>query len=110
MVYNGFCKGRSRHKWRCPLKYKKAEICNLEEPCSPSSYGRVIYTKPDWDIRLFTPFPRKTKAWKETYKTRTSSERINNRILNDYGLHQMRTHGKKTLFFLHNDDWHKYSS
>ena len=99
MVYNGFCKGRSRHKWRCPFKCRKAEACNLEQPCSPSSYGRVIYTKPDWDIRLFTPVPRKTKVWKETYKTRTSSERINNRILNDYGLHQMRIHGKKRYSF-----------
>ena len=99
MVYNGFCKGRSRHKWRCPLKCNKVESCTSEEPCSPSSYGRVIYTKPDWDIRLFTPVPRKTKAWKETYKTRTCSERVNNRVLNDYGLHQMRIHGKKRYSF-----------
>jgi len=99
MVYDGFCKSRSRHKWRCPLKRKKVDTCTLEEPCSPSAYGRVIYTKPAWDIRLFTPVPRKTKAWKETYKARTCSERINNRILNDYGLHAMRIHGKKRYSF-----------
>ena len=99
MVHNGFCKNRSRHKWRCPLKCKKVDTCTLEEPCSPSAYGRVIYTKPAWDIRLFTPVPRKTKAWKEIYKARTCSERINNRILNDYGLHAMRTHGKKRYSF-----------
>jgi hypothetical protein len=99
MVYDGFCKNRSRHKWRCPLKCKKDTICSLKEPCSPSNYGRVIYTKPDWDIRLFTPVPRGTKAWKDVYKVRTCSERINNRILNDYGLHAMGIHGKKRYSF-----------
>jgi hypothetical protein len=99
MVYNGFCKNRSRHKWRCSLVCKKVDTCSCKEPCSPSPYGRVIYTKPDWDIRLFTPVPRGTKAWKEIYKTRTCSERVNNRILNHYGLHAMRIHGKKRYSF-----------
>jgi len=99
MVYNGFCANRSRHKWRCPLKCQKSVTCNLDQPCSPSDYGRVIYTKPDWDIRLFTPVPRGTSEWKEIYKIRTCSERINNRILNHYGLHTMGIHGKKRYSF-----------
>ncbi|GMQ60688.1 hypothetical protein AN1V17_50900 [Vallitalea sediminicola] len=99
MVYNGFCKNRSRHKWRCPLKCKKVDTCTCKEQCSPSPYGRVIYTKPDWDIRLFPSVPRGTKQWKDIYKTRTCSERINNRILNDYGLHSMRIRGKKRYSF-----------
>lgn len=99
MVYNGFCKGRSRFKWRCPAACGTIETCPLEQPCSPSKYGRVIYTKPDWDIRLFTPVPRGTKEWKEIYKARTSSERINNRILNDYHLHNMKIRSKKRYSF-----------
>lgn len=99
MIYNGFCKSRSRHKWRCPLACGKIDECIHKDQCSPSKYGRVIYTKPDWDIRLFTPVPRGTKEWKATYKTRTCSERINNRILNDYKLHQMRIRGKKRYSF-----------
>ena len=99
MNFDGFCKNRSRHKWRCPLKCGKILDCDCKEQCSPSNYGRVIYTKPDWDIRLFTPVPRGTKEWKEVYKTRTCSERVNNRILNDYGLHTMRIHGKKRYSF-----------
>lgn len=99
MSYNGFCINRSRHKWRCPAKCGKQATCNLEQPCSPSNYGRVIYTKPDWDIRLFTPVPRGTSEWKEIYKIRTCSERINNRILNDYGLHDMGIHSKKRYSF-----------
>lgn len=99
MIYDGFCKNRSRHKWRCPLACGKIEECLYKNQCSPSDYGRVIYTKPDWDLRLFTLVPRGTQKWKETYKTRTCSERINNRILNDYKLHQMRIRGKKRYSF-----------
>lgn len=99
MKYDGFCKSRSRHKWRCPLTCGRILDCACKQQCSPSDYGRVIYTKPDWDIRLFTPVPRGTKEWKSVYKTRTCSERVNNRILNDYGLHAMRIHGKKRYSF-----------
>ncbi|KYH28264.1 hypothetical protein CLTEP_27620 [Clostridium tepidiprofundi DSM 19306] len=99
MVYDGYEKARSRHKWRCPLVLKKVDSCNCTEQCSPSPYGRVIHTKPSWDIRLFTPIPRGSKQWKKIYKTRTSSERINNRILNDYKIHSLRVRGKKRYSF-----------
>lgn len=99
MKFYGFCKNRSRHKWRCPLTCGLIDTCARKEQCSPSPYGRVIYTKPDWDVRLFTPVPRGTKEWKSIYKARTCSERVNNRILNDYGLHAMRIHGKKRYSF-----------
>lgn len=99
MVYNGFCKSRSRLKWRCPLACGKIASCYCKDSCSQSSYGRVIYTKPDWDLRLFTPVPRGTKGFKDIYKSRTSSERINNRILNDYNLHASRIQGKKRFSF-----------
>lgn len=100
MVYDGFEKSRSRLKWRCPLVLKKVDSCSCCEQCSPSPYGRVIYTKPSWDLRLFTPVPRGTKQWKTIYKTRTCSERINNRILNDYRIHSLRIHGKKRYSFM----------
>ena len=47
-------------------------------------YRCCIYTKPDWDIRLYTPVPWGTEEYIKTYNNRTSSERVNNRILNDY--------------------------
>lgn len=99
MVYDGFCKGRSRHKWRCPLKCGEDDNCPCQAQCSPSAYGRVIYTKLAWGIRLYTPVPRSTSEFKDIYKTRTCSERINNRILNDYVLHQIRIQGKKRYSF-----------
>ncbi|EDS05395.1 hypothetical protein CLOSCI_03429 [[Clostridium] scindens ATCC 35704] len=33
------------------------------------------------------------------YNQRTATERINNRILNDYGLHHMMIHGKVNYTF-----------
>jgi hypothetical protein len=100
MVYNGNCKNRSRIKFRCPLKCGKVATCGYQSVCSPSAYGRVVYTKPDDDLRLFTPVPRGSKEFKRIYKNRTSAERINNRILNDYMLHRMRIRGKKRFSFL----------
>lgn len=99
MIYNGFMKDRCRIKWRCPLACGKIESCNLKCECSPSAYGRVIYTKPDWDLRLFTIIPRGSAMWKKYMNSRTTSERVNKRILNDYGLELAHSRGKKRTFW-----------
>lgn len=79
MVYwGGFCSGRSRIKWRCPLACGKEDSCTCKSDCSSSTYGRCIYTKPDWNIRLYPPVPRGTEKYKKTYNNRTGSERVNN--------------------------------
>jgi hypothetical protein len=65
----------------------------------PSFYGRVIYTRPEWDLRLFTKIPRGSKAWKDEMKQRTAAERVNDRILNDYGIEGAHTRGKKRISF-----------
>lgn len=70
MIYDRFCESRSRHKWRYPLACGKIDEYTHKNQFSPSKYERVIYTKPDWDLRLFTPIPRCAKKWKETYKTK----------------------------------------
>lgn len=98
MEYWGFCKNRSRFKWRCPKAcgYDCDELCIN---CSPSSYGRVIYTKPAWDLRLFTKIPRGSAQWKNMMKQRTAAERVNNRILNHYGIEYSKTRSKKRISF-----------
>ena len=78
---------------------KKEKLCSCRDSCSSSHYGRCIYTKPDWDIRLYTPVPRGTSEYKNTYKNRTSCERVNDRVLNDYQLHNMKIHTKKRYSF-----------
>ena len=101
MVYWGFCgKDRCRLKWRCPRacgKTGRSESCDV---CSPSTYGRVIYTKPVWDLRLFSKIPRGSKGFKDKMKERTAAERVNNRILHHYGLENSMTRGKKRTSFL----------
>ena len=100
MIHNGFCgKDRCRIKWRCPRVLGKAPQTDACTSCSPSSYGRVIYTKPDWDLRLFTKIPRGSLKWKLKMNQRTAAERVNNRILNHYGIEQSKNRGKKRISF-----------
>jgi len=82
-------------KYRCWFDYY-----GLEKPCScsDSSYGRTIYIKPDYDLRLFPPIPRNSEAFKETFKRRTSVERSNKRILVDYNIEAGRCRSSKHRF------------
>jgi len=100
MIYNGFCKDRCRFKWRCPRIVNGLEPTEACVSCSPSPYGRVIYTKPEWDLRLFTRIPRGSEAWKDKMKQRTAAERVNNRILNNYGVGSGLLRGKKRIEFM----------
>jgi hypothetical protein len=100
MVKNGFCgNDRCRIKWRCPRVLGKCETSEACAQCSDSAYGRVVYTKPDWDLRLFTRIPRGSLQFKAIMKERTAAERVNNRILNHYGLQFAKTRGKKRISF-----------
>lgn len=99
MVNWGYCKQKHSRKWRCPLACGRTDSCSCKEACSPSPYGRCVYTKPEWDIRLYPPIARGTDEYKGIYNNRTSCERINNRVLNDYHLHDMRIHTRKRYSF-----------
>jgi len=99
MAFSGNCKGRKRIKWRCPRFCGKAKGRTEHCLCSDSSYGRVVYTKPEWDLRLFCNIPRGSDAWKNTMKERSAAERVNNRILNDYSVGNSKRRGKKRIFF-----------
>jgi hypothetical protein len=100
MIRAGFCgKDRCRIKWRCPFVLGKCEIGKACLDCSDSVYGRVVYTKPDWDLRLFSRIPRGSVQWKSKMKERTAAERVNNRILHHYGLENSKMRGKKRISF-----------
>lgn len=101
MVYNGYEAKKHRHKYRCPLAMGKISDCPHKEDCCPGrKYGKIRYIKSKDDIRLFGPVPYKSDKWKKIYKNRTSTERMNNRLLNDYHLHQMNLRNRaKNLFF-----------
>lgn len=113
MCHDGYCKGRSRIKWRCPHVRNKVE-CPIFN-CSKSDYGRTIYTKPEWDKRIFTSTPRDSKKWKNTMKKRTTSERRNKRVKIDYQLEDDKVRSKSRWLIrtvmrdaaLHVDAWIK---
>lgn len=98
-VFWGFNKDRCRLKYRCPLATGKIASCPKKDQCSKSAYGRCFYLKPSWDLRLFTKVPRGSVEWKQEMNSRTSSERVNKRLLNDYGLEASHTKGKKRIFW-----------
>jgi len=97
MVNWGFQNDRCRIKWRCPLVLGKVDSCPCKDKCSASPYGRTVYSKPSWDLRIFTPVPRGSEEWKSEMKNRTSAERVNKRVLVDYGLENARARGKKRI-------------
>lgn len=98
MLNWGFNNDRCRIKWRCP-HYKDISQCPKHQECSPNKYGRVVYTKPDWDLRLFTPTPRGSRAWKMIYARRTTVERTFKRILVDHKIENARCRSKKRWFW-----------
>lgn len=118
MISDGRDYSRQRHKFRYPEYSHKNQSCPFKDTCSSSPFNRTIYIKFNTDIKLFGPIPYRSDKWKEIYKDRTSCERINNRILNDYDLLNIRTHGRKRNFFfliliginIHLDAYHKAMS
>jgi hypothetical protein len=102
MVYWGHCPDRQRLKWRCPRKAgKKADRqkpCTCRESCSPSAYGRVVYTYPKTNYRLFTPIPRDSNLWRLHYDHHGCVERSHKRKKYDFLLNQTRTAGRERWF------------
>jgi len=115
MIPFGYDIQRCRKKYRCPLVMGKIDACGHVDECSSSAYGRVRYINDGDDIRAGGPLSYRSDSWKEIYKNRTSTERINDRTLNDYHLHQMYIRdGAKHAFFaifaginMHLDAWIK---
>ena len=102
MVYWGYCPDRQRLKWRCPLKSgKQAERqkpCACVKTCSPSNYGRVVYTHPKDDYRLFTPIPRDSAQWQLHYDHHGCVERSHKRKKYDFLLNRTHTAGRERWF------------
>ena len=112
MYYWGYCQDRMRLKWRCPLIATKesddVSTCPFREQCSkssrgamrckPSAHGRVVYTYPKTNYRLFTVIPRGSESFKKHYKHRSCAERSIKRQKYDFGLNQTRTAGRERWF------------
>lgn len=99
-VSDGYEKTRFRHKFRCPFAQRKENTCPMKDQCTKSKYVRVFQIKTEQDIRLFGVVRYGTDQWKQIYKDRTSCERMNNRILNDYEFNKLRMRGRKHRFIM----------
>lgn len=116
MAYDGFCKDRQRHKWRCP-KTRKSWNVSCVSPCSDSSYGRVFYTREQDNLRFFTRVPRDSALFKSRFARRTTVERFFKRMKEDYLLERKsKTRSSRNWYFrafadamcVHVDAWVKH--
>lgn len=99
MLNWGFDKTKYRTKYRCPMVTGKVLHCPFSSNCNKSSYGKTVYLRHASDLRLLTPIPRASPAWRSAYNQRTAAERVNNRILTDYQLEVPKRYGKTKLAF-----------
>jgi len=107
--------GAARYKVKKNFSAKKE--CTENNFCSPSAYGRVVYTYPEENLRLFTQTARGSKEWFKNYDKRTSSERSFKRKKTDYRIEQARVRSKQQWFIRytlaaicqHVDAWAKTS-
>lgn len=65
----------------------------------PGSYGRTVYIKNNNDLRFQPRIPRDSEQYKKIYSERTACERVNNRVLNDYFLQQLKIRGRDHVSF-----------
>ena len=84
---------KEAHKYRCPYACGYVKHCPCRESCSTSSYGRTIHLKRKDDLRYFPRIARDSAEFKNIYSERTASERVNNRVLNNYHLLDLKIRG-----------------
>lgn len=82
MKYKGFCIGRNRIKWLCPMsKLVKGKYrLDCHDPCTNSPSGRMVYTYPKSNYRFHTPIPRGSALWKKAYSYRNRIEQTISRL------------------------------
>ena len=80
--FDGYCDKRKRLKWVCPLNKRENNyrFTTCQDPCTDSSYGRVIYTYPEDNYRVHTPIPRGSRLWNKIYNKRIVSEHAISRL------------------------------
>ena len=109
---------RGRAKFRCScLKREKGSsrkfVCGCDHPCTDSPYGPVKHIPLADNPRIFCSVARGSKAWEKEYRKRTSSERDNKRIKEDYRLEDSRHRSSMMWYFrlylilmaIHMDAW-----
>lgn len=86
MRHDGVELSKHRSKFRCPLMNRSAGKCTCSSPCSDAKYGRTVHLAMKDNPRIINIPPRDSDEWKLEYNARTSSERCNKRMKNDFNL------------------------
>lgn len=115
MRRDGYDRSKMATKYRCPYAVGAVDSCDRWGVCTKSPYGRVVRTYDRTDYKLFGPVPYKSDRWRDIYRDRTCTERVNNRVLNDYKVHSLTCrNGPKHFLFIvmacmniHLDAWLK---
>jgi hypothetical protein len=103
MAFYGFETDRATLKYRCPaavygFECKGCEECSSLGNVNSQGYGRVVripITKED--RRIFTPIPYGSPSWNRAYNRRSSLERINSRLDNDFCFEKHYIRGKAKM-------------
>jgi hypothetical protein len=82
-------------RYACPHRVGKA-ICPMHDQCSI----KVVWVRPNWELRKLCPIPRNSEEWNMIYAKRTAVERVNSKLkehrrLNSHchrGLAKVRLH------------------
>ena len=114
----GYDKNKDAQKFRCPLACSRVKECPCSSECRKSSYGRTVYIKNSSDLRLHPRIPRDSEEYKTIYSERSACERMNDRVLNNYHLQDLKIRGNDHFSFwtmiigicIHLDAWYKMSS
>jgi len=99
----------------CPLKSGEQKECPLEGTCTVKDTPVII--NPKEHPSIFSVIPREDALYQSIYKMRSGGERVNDRILNDYHLADIKTRNvnHRSFFFavacilVHQDAWYKNS-
>ena len=103
MRYEGAVHGKdrpARDKWVCPkafcdTKGKRHTAC--DRPCTNSPCGRMFYTYPEKNLRMYPGIVRNTEKWNTLYKIRPVVEKTINQFKEHMGVGNIKSRNQKTF-------------
>jgi hypothetical protein len=95
MAYAGFEKQRETLKYRCPAEHYGI-TCKGKDTCPIAGAVRIPIAE---NRRVFTPVARSSYKWKNLYKKRTATERVNSRLDVSFGFENHYIRGLKKMHF-----------
>jgi transposase len=93
MAFGGFEQDRQTLKYRCPAHHYGIS-CAGQEQCPVNKAIRIPLEEAP---RIFTPVARSSYKWKELYKMRTATERVNSRLDVSFGFERHFIRGQKKM-------------